>query len=143
MSSIQTISEVNEYTRTLGIEWNVSTDQFRLTISDFTPVLTVTKRSMVSDVAKVFDVMGWFSPAIVKMKILLQRLWEIKLDWDDPIPEHIHQILSQWRNELSVLTSIHIPRCYSLLKHDTLSIQLHEFSDASDEAYAGVVYVHI
>ena len=142
-SSIQTISEVNEYTRTLGIEWNVSTDQFRLTISDFTPVLTVTKRSMVSDVAKVFDVMGWFSPAIVKMKILLQRLWEIKLDWDDPIPEHIHQIWSQWRSELSVLTSIHIPRCYSLLKHDNLSIQLHGFSDASEEAYAGVVYVRI
>ena len=101
------------------------------------------KRSMVSDVAKVFDVMGWFSPAIVKMKILLQRLWEIKLDWDDPIPEHIHQIWSQWRSELSVLTSIHIPRCYSLLKHDTLSIQLHGFSDASEEAYAGVVYVCI
>ena len=142
-SSIQTISEVNEYTRTLGIEWNVSTDQFRLTISDFTPVLTVTKRSVVSDVAKVFDVMGWFSPAIIKMKILLLRLWEIKLDWDDPIPEHIHQIWSQWKSELSVLTSIHIPRCYSLLKHDTLSIQLHGFSGASEEAYAGVVYVRI
>ena len=76
----QTISEVNEYTKTLDIEWNVSTDGFRLTIAEFSPDSTITKRRMVSDVAKVFDVMGWFSPAILKMKILLQRLWEIKLD---------------------------------------------------------------
>jgi hypothetical protein len=68
----QTISEVNEYTKTLGIEWNISTDGFRLTIAEFSPDTTITKRRMVSDVAKVFDVMGWFSPAIIKMKILLQ-----------------------------------------------------------------------
>ena len=42
---------------------------------------------IVSDVAKVFDVLGWFSPVTIEMKILLQRLWEIKLDWDDPIPD--------------------------------------------------------
>ena len=49
----------------------------------------MTKRSVVSDVAKVFDALGLFSPTTVKMKILLQRLWEIKLDWDDPVPEHL------------------------------------------------------
>ena len=30
---IQTISEVNEYAKTLGIQWNISTDEFRLTIN--------------------------------------------------------------------------------------------------------------
>ena len=100
---IQTISEVNEYTKTLGIEWNVSTDEFRLTITEFLPNTTMTKRGIVSDVAKVYDVLGWFSPVTVKMKILLQRLWETKLDWDNPIPENIHQVWSQWRSELPLL----------------------------------------
>ena len=139
----QTISEVNEYTKTLGIEWNISTDEFHLAITALSSDTIVTKRRMVSDVAKVFDIMGWFSPAIIKMKILLQRLWEIKLDWDDPIPEHIHQVWSQWRSELPLLTTVHIPRCYSLLKEAISSTQLHGFSDASEEAYAGVVYIRI
>jgi hypothetical protein len=98
---------------------------------------------MVSDVAKVFDVMGWFSPAIIKMKILLRRLWEIKLDWDYPIPEHIYQDWSQWRNALPLLMTVRIPRCYSPSKETIVSTQLHGFSDASEEAYAGVVYLRI
>ena len=100
---VQTISEINEYTKTLGIE---STDEFRLTIAEPSPNTTVTKRVIVSDVAKIFDVLGWFSPVTVKMKILLQRLWEIKLDWDDPIPDNIYQVRSQWRSEVPLL---HVP----------------------------------
>ena len=140
---IQTISETSEYTKTLGIECNVSTDAFRLTVAESSPNATVTKRVIVSDVAKVFDVLGWFSPVTIKMKILLQRLWEIKLDWDDPIPDNIRQVWSQWRSELPLLMTMHIPRCYSPSKATTVSIQLHGFSDATEEAYAGVVYLRI
>ena len=138
---VQTISEINEYTKTLGIEWNISTDEFRLTIAESSPNTTVTKKVIVSDVAKVFDVLGWFSPVIVKMKILLQRLSEIKLDWDDPIPDDIRQVWSQWRNELPLLTTMHVPRCYFSFKDATVSTQLHGFSDASEDAYGGVVFL--
>ena len=85
--------------------------------------------------------MGWISPAVTKMKILLQRLWEIKLDWDDPIPKNVHRVWSRWRDELYLLATVRIPRCYSLLKGAIVSTQLHGFSDASEEAYAGVVYL--
>ena len=111
---VQTISEINEYTKTLGIEWNISTDEFRLTIAESLRKTTVTKRMIV---AKVFDVFGWFSPVTVKMNILLQRLWEIKLDWDDPIPDKVHQIWSQWRSELPLLTTmvlLTISRVYAI-----------------------------
>lgn len=40
------------------------------------------KRIVFSEIAKVFDALGWFSP-VVKMKILLQCIWESKIDWDD------------------------------------------------------------
>ena len=43
-----------------------------------TPVLQnhdqPTKRQISSDVAKTFDVLGWFAPPIIMSKILLQRL---------------------------------------------------------------------
>ena len=52
----------------------------------------VTKRMLVSDIAQIFDVLGWLSPVTIKMKILLQRLWETKLNWDEPVPSHISNV---------------------------------------------------
>lgn len=42
--------------------------------------------AVVSDVAKIFDVLGWFAATTISMKILLQRLWELKIEWDEPVP---------------------------------------------------------
>ena len=103
----------------------------------------MTKRNVVSDVAKVFDAFGLFSPPIVKMKILLQCLWEMKVDWDDPVPDNLLEVWSQWRMELPSLSTIHIPWCYSSVKFSVSSMQLHGFSNASEEAYAGVVYLRL
>ena len=140
---VHTFSEANKYSKTLGIEWNAATDQFRLNISKPPSVNKMTKRNIISDVAKVFDVLGLFSPATVKMKILLQRLWEIKLDWDDPVHDNLLEVWSQWRMELPSLSTIHIPWCYSSVGFSVSSMQLHGFSDASEEAYAGVVYLRL
>ena len=64
------------YTRTLGIEWNAELDHFRLTVSEFPPLEAVTKRFLVSDIAKLYDILGWFSPLVIKVKIhvLLQNV---------------------------------------------------------------------
>lgn len=139
--SIHPMPDPNEYTKTLGIDWNAGLDHFRITISDFPHLDNLTKRTLVSDIAKTFDVLGWVSPAIIKSKIFLQRLWEEKVDWDDPVPSTIHEAWSQWRSELNLLSEHHIPRCYFPKNSNVVSMQLHGFSDASEQAYAGVVYL--
>ena len=80
------ILDSQEYTKALGIEWNVTMDHFRLTVAKLSPLGNITKRTLISDIAKIFDVLGWFFPSIIKMKILLQQLWELKVDWDDSAP---------------------------------------------------------
>ena len=70
------------YSKTLGIDWNASLDHFRLTVATIPLLENVTKRTLVSDIVKTFDVLGWFSPAIIVVKILLQRLWEERIPWD-------------------------------------------------------------
>ena len=141
---VQVFSETTDgYSKTLGIEWNVTADQFHVSIGDTTPLTTMTKRAIVSDVAKVFDALGFLSPATIKMKILLQRLWELKLEWDQPVPKEIEDVWSQWRRELPSLTTLPIPRCYRPQGFPVTSLQLHGFSDASEEAYAGVVYLRL
>ena len=136
-----TFTDDNKYSKTLGIKWNIASDRLRLNVSDFPVVNKMTERSVVSDIAKVFDALGLFSPATVKMKILLQRLWETKLNWDDPIPEDLLEAWSQWRCELPLLSDIHIPRCYSPSGFSVSSMQLHGYCDASEDACGGVVYL--
>ena len=74
------------YTKTLGIEWHSVLDHFHLSVTNHTPHEAITKRFLTSDIATTYDVLGWFAPAIVKVKILLQKVWEAKVDWDDRVP---------------------------------------------------------
>ena len=69
----------------------------------------------------------------------MQRLWELKIDWDDPLPTDVHTAWLQWRSELKCL----IPRCYYPDGADIVAIELHGFSDASENAYAAVVYLRL
>ena len=137
------IASPEEYTKTLGVEWNPSKDHFRLTVSSPPPSENLTKRGLISDVAKTYDVLGWFAPVTIKVKILFQRLWELKLEWDDPVPEWVRASWHKWRTELPLLSYHHIPRCHYHKEATIVSTELHGFSDASELAYSGVVYLRM
>ena len=138
-----TIPDLSEYTKTIGVQWNSQRDVFRLTITDSPLLDFVTKRQLTSDITKTFDVLGWVSPAIIKAKILLQRLWERKIDWDDKVPLDVFDVWQRWRSELPLLSNIHLPRCHFTCNPLECSTQLHGFSDASEEAYSAVVYLRV
>ena len=80
----QTIHESEGFAKALGVEWSASLGSFRLTVAEFPHLEVTTKQALVSDVAKTFDILGWFAPIIVKVKILLQRWWEAELDGMTP-----------------------------------------------------------
>ena len=46
-------------------------DHLCLTIIDLPHFDNLTKRALVSDIAKIFDILGWYSLCIIKAKILL------------------------------------------------------------------------
>ena len=48
--TMHNITDLEMYTKTLGIEWNTNLDHFRLTIADLPPLTNVTKRLLVSDI---------------------------------------------------------------------------------------------
>ena len=129
----------SSYPKALGVAWDSVKDTMSTDVSTqgkFAP----TKRAILSDVSKTFDVLGWITPVILPMKRLFQELWQLKVDWDDPLPENLklsHQI---WREELPLLADLELSRCY-YLPEASLSVQLHGFSDASEKAYAAVVYL--
>ncbi len=131
----------DEYTKTLGICWNIQKDCLTIVVPPPTGLETLTKHGLVSDVAKTFDALGLVSPSTIKAKIFVQRLWELKIDWDDPTPEQIQDSWFQWRSELHLLSQTEVPRCYFDKQSQVQSLELHGFSDASKVAYAAVVYL--
>ena len=108
-TSLPISSTEDVYTKTLGVEWHSVMDHFRLDVNNHTLTGSLTKRTLVSDIARTYDVLGWFAPVIIKLKILLQRLWESKVAWDDPVPKAIENVWSKWHSELKSLSRIHIP----------------------------------
>ena len=93
--------------------------------------------------AKVFDVLGRFAPAILPVKILLQEIWKKKLSWDDPLPKYFTKRWKAWTQDLLLITTHPIPRCIGQGSSQVIGRQLHGFSDASVLAYGGVIYLRL
>ena len=75
--------------------------------------------------------------------LLVQQLWELKIDWDDPVPLSMKHGCNGELNSSYVLYNWLIHRCHFPKKVHVVSMQLHGFSDASKCAYAGVVYLQM
>ncbi|GFX49469.1 integrase catalytic domain-containing protein [Trichonephila clavipes] len=78
-------------------------------------------------------------PIVTKAKIFVQELWRIKLDWSEQLPP---DAVKEWQNfyqKLSKVNNFKIPRC--ILLPAIIWIEIHGFSDASERAYAAVVYI--
>ena len=90
-----------------------------------------------SNVAKVFNCPGWFFPFVVQKKILLQQIWEKKLDLDDVVPNNVSGTWEKWKTELPVITNRTVSRCYFPKNVEAMSLELHRFSDVSGKPMLG------
>ena len=75
------------------------------------------------------------------MKIMLQKLSELKLEWDEEVPDYIQQQQHLWRSQLTLLKELPISRFCYRMSSKVLRTELHGFCDASENAYAVVVYL--
>ena len=130
LDSSQEVTPSSKFTKVLGVKLNATLDSFRPMISACLPKKTLTKRVLASDIARLFDVLGWCSPMIIKPKMLLQKLWEYRLDWDEPMSQDTHEEWKKWHDELPILKDHLIPRHYFRDLGDVGSMELHGFCDA-------------
>lgn len=131
----------NETIKTLGLLWNPRSDQF-LFVKKFERApedVKITKRYILSQIAKLFDPLGLISPVIVLAKVIMQNLWASSLGWDDSV---IGELLIEWKLfhvSLMKLNDIQIPRCVVIDGVDL--VEIHGFSDASFKAYGACIYL--
>lgn len=125
--------------KTLGVQWCPVEDCFQYNITfDFHDVIT--KRSILSSVAQIFDPLGWLSPCLISAKLLIQQLWAQNINWDQPLSQHFCGIWKSLREGLiDVTKNLRVPRW--LCSYTDSRVEIHGFSDSSTKAYAIAIYL--
>ncbi|KAL0850306.1 hypothetical protein ABMA28_012142 [Loxostege sticticalis] len=132
----------DQVSKVLGLTWNRTTDRFEYSVKPPLCTAPETKRKVISEISRLFDPMGWIAPCIVTSRVFIQRLWIAGIGWDDELPPELLKEWESYRSELVKLQNFHLPRWINTSTDDTI-IELHGFSDASNIAYAAVVYIRV
>ena len=90
--------------RALGVQWNISSDQFgfKIAIKD----RPATRRGILSIVSSIYDPLGFAAPFLFQAKLILQDLCRKKLDWDEEIHEEFLKRWQAWLQELPKLEQL-------------------------------------
>ncbi len=151
--ALQEIPQEQHHTVTeekiLGVHWDTKKDTltFKSKISDKDGTqrvnikeMALTKRSLLSQIARTFDVLGLLSAFIIAAKIMLQTLWNQGLDWDDQIEDaELKLKISTWCEEFENNKDFKIKR--RLVPDGYIPEKIVAFSDASLAAYSCAVYL--
>ena len=135
--------------RSLGVFWDLETDAFTFKVCS--PEKPFTRRGVLSIVNSVYDPLGFAVPAMLEGRKILQQLVlmgerraenKTPLAWDDPLPTAMMNRWTCWRDSLLELQHLSVPRCYHPKEFGTVTrVELHAFSDASQDAIGAAVYL--
>lgn len=133
--------EEESFVTALGLYWHSIQDNFRIKVNLPDSPSKITKRVIMSEVAKIYDPIGLISPVVIVGKLMMQSLWQLKLNWDESLPMNVTSTWANYRDELVHLQHLYIPR--HLFDHCIApsNVQIHGFADASEKAYGAAVYV--
>lgn len=129
----------DEITKVLGLCWQPSSDSFTYKITSIEK--SCTKRHILSELARIFDPLGFLTPVTFSIKYLIQKLWVLGLNWDDEPSNEIVRAWNRYKSELPLITNFNLPRHIKIPELNHHKIELHAFSDASERGYASVLYL--
>ncbi len=124
----------------LGVMWNVVDDIFLFDLKMAEKPMT--RRSILSIVASIYDPLGFLAPFVLIGKLLLQELCQRKINWDEELCEDIKAKWVNWIEDTPILKEIKINRC--ILPNnfgETVKMEYHHFSDASSTGYGMCTYL--
>ncbi|GBM83088.1 hypothetical protein AVEN_73087-1 [Araneus ventricosus] len=110
-----------EETKALDVVWKSKTDCFCFKVAS--EEFGVTKRQVLSTIARVFDPLGILGPVVTKAKLFFQKLWLLNIKWDDPLTAKEADERLQFPATLQNVNDIEVDRCILLPKPDLIKIQ--------------------
>ena len=143
---VASTNEKGSTEKVLGLGWNPESDKLKLHTKELHQQKEskkpgrLTKRSVLSRVARIFDPVGFASAFVIRAKIGLQDLWKRGLDWDDELPPNMQEFWTNLFNEALLLSQLEFERCLTPASAIEQPI-LCTFADASTEAFGACSYV--
>lgn len=91
----------------------------------------------------IYDPLGLLANFLMFLKMLLQEIWQSRVDWDDQIKDEQFKKWRKWLQVLPQVENVSVPRCYRMKTSvgQQNVIQLHVFVDASENGFAAVAYL--
>ncbi|XP_018406526.1 PREDICTED: uncharacterized protein LOC108782694, partial [Cyphomyrmex costatus] len=125
--------------KTLGVAWSPRSDELRYAAHVIEVAERVTKRKVLSDIAKIYDPLGLLGPIVLYAKKLMQDVWRCKLQWDESVPQSVYTEWLEFARQLGSMGRIAFDR--RLWSDECIDLQLHGFSDASKIGYGACLYM--
>ncbi|XP_066596913.1 uncharacterized protein [Prorops nasuta] len=130
----------NEQTlKTLGLSWNTGNDCIVYYPQPIERLENLTKRKVLSEIAKLYDPLGLLGPIIFYVKVLMQEIWRSNIHWDESVSQVVYtkwvRFIDQW-NSLGLISFERY-----LLADEFEEIQVHGFCDASKQGYGACIYI--
>ena len=139
LAKVHKVADRNDTTKVLGLVWHTPSDTLSLASKITTGNYPITKREILQGSSSIFDPLGFITPVTIQAKVLLQELWKMRVDWDEPLEESLQRRWNKMVQEIREATELVIPRQY-FTPMQFLPQELHIFADASMKAYGAVAY---
>jgi len=137
--SVPVSFESSNCIKLLGFLWDPTSDEFCYKLSNENPVTS--KRGVLSQVARIYDINGYLTPVTFWIKYFIQRLWLAGIDWDESLPPPLAQSWLEFFSQLNEIEKIQIPRYISFNDPDQITIV--GFCDASEKGYGACIYLRV
>ncbi|XP_059047181.1 uncharacterized protein LOC131842620 [Achroia grisella] len=134
---IEALNIMNE-----GVTWNSQTDELYCKVPFLKQIdKKLTKRVLLSMAQSIFDPIGFLCPTTLIPKLLIQKCWERTMDWDKELTLELEKSAKEWLQQVSSIEKCRIPRRLSKCNLSDCNNTIHTFSDASQYAYSGCVFL--
>ena len=122
----------------LGTVWNHAKEMLLFNVNSPNNI-TLTKRTVLSQIARIFDPVRLAAAFLVRVKIGMQRLWQQGLEWDQELPPATREEWIGFFQEMGDLNHVAFERFLTSVDAIALPI-LSIFSDSSNEAFGACAY---
>lgn len=130
---------VYKYVSTLGLRWYHEIDRLSFKCDINLNEIKLTKRSILGQIATIFDPLGLLSSITIYNKIIMQNIWREKIDWDDSVSEKTAKKWNSFTQQVPIIEKIKVKRWLECSPNS--KIELHGLSDASEGAMCAGIYL--
>lgn len=124
--------------KTLGLYWDAQQDHIQYCVR-ITHQAGINKRSILSQIAQIFDPLGLIGPILTNAKYIMQQLWQLQIGWDESLPQSIYTTWIDYYEDLHHINRLRVTRNINPGNSNDY-INIEGFCDASEKAYGACIY---